>query len=437
MHLSAYHKSWPWPDDPDYRLVYSTKNAATVLVPENDFREIEQGRIPAEHLETLVELGILVPDLEKERQEVSGMLAEINRLDPGINVAVVLGLACNFDCVYCYEGSMKDGRAMTPETADRLVGFLRQRLGQSGKQKLRLDFYGGEPLLYVDRIKAIAGPLKKIVESRGGDFRFSLVTNGSLLTPETVHQLLPFGLAGAKVTVDGPAAVHDSLRPFRDGRPSFGTIMANLHDCCDLVRIGFGGNYTRESWHLVGKLLDQALAMGLTPDRLGNVQFHPVQQTGDRFANPEFTGGCASVNEPWLAKAAIQVREQVLARGYRIPKMKPSPCMVDIDDAFTVNHDGAVYKCVAMIGHPQYRVGMLPDADLPRPPVRFDLTPYHPDHWRRHPACLACAYLPICFGGCRFTTFQQQDSMQEVDCQYNFFDRVLEATIMQENRAVH
>ena len=100
----------------------------------------------------------------------------------------------------------------------------------------------------MDLILEIAGPLKAFVEEQGGEFRFSLVTNGSLLTREMVEKLTPAGLYAAKVTVDGPPDEHNRLRPFKSGAPSFDVILDNVRACCDLIRIGFGGNYTRDNF---------------------------------------------------------------------------------------------------------------------------------------------------------------------------------------------
>ena len=168
MPPSRYLKIFPWPDDPAYLLLYSTKNAAMALVPAADGLRLRQGEIPPDSAETLAELDMLVADPEAERAEVLDLLAEINRQDEGLNVSVILGLACNFACQYCYEGDLKQGQAMSEATAARTVAFLQERYAARHRKRLTLDFYGGEPLLYVDLILAIARPLQAFVEERGG-----------------------------------------------------------------------------------------------------------------------------------------------------------------------------------------------------------------------------------------------------------------------------
>ncbi|MBW2465982.1 MAG: geopeptide radical SAM maturase [Deltaproteobacteria bacterium] len=429
MVLSQYLKVFPFPEEPGYLLLYSTKNSAVALMPEEDYAHLQHGDIPEDYLESLTELGMLVADPGQEQKEVCSMLAEVNRYDSGLNVAVILGLACNFACVYCYEGSLKKSQRMTDETCEQLIDFLKKRYVARQKERLTLDFYGGEPLLFMKGIKDIAYPLKQFVEERDGEFRFSLVTNGSLLTRKVVEELLPAGLYGAKVTVDGPPDEHNRLRPFKSGEPSFDIILSNITDCCDLVAIGFGGNFTEENYKRVPELLDRTIDLGLTPDKLGSVQFHPVMQTADQYANPEFTGGCVSTNEPWVVDATLQVREEVLQRGYKTPKLLPSPCMVDLDDAFVINYDGRLYKCVAMIGHDKCAVG-----DVRKGFVDNYGRTYHLDHWRQHNECLQCEYLPLCFGGCRYAELQRTGSMKNIDCMRGFWEGTLERTIKQDIR---
>ena len=427
MLLSRFLKAFPYPDKPEYLLVYSIKNSAMALVLQKDYKRLQKGEILDEYSETLLELGMLVDNLEHERQEVFETLAEVNRLDSGLNVSVILGMACNFACQYCYEGSLKGSECLDDSTVEQLITFLKGRYISRKKDRLILDFYGGEPLLYSQKIKEIAIPLKEFVEEHGGKFRFSLVTNGSLLTRGIAEELLPAGLYGAKITVDGPPDEHNRLRPFKSGQPSFDAILKNIKGCHELVRIGFGGNYTEENYTKVSDLLDIVeKEWGLTPENFGNVQFHPVMQTMDQFSNREFLGGCCSSNEPWLAGASVSVREEVLRRGYRTPKLNMSPCMVDLEDAFVVNHDGSIYKCVAMIGHEGYEVGNIWKG------INNYKEIYNLNHWQQYKECRECEYLPLCFGGCRYMEFQRSGNMLKVDCMRDYWENVLEETVQQD-----
>jgi len=427
MQLSNYLIAGPYLDKPGYHLLYSTKKSSVALLPSGVYEKISQKVELPEDTEKLTRLGMLTPDRQQERDEVHNYLGEINRLNTGLAVSVILGLDCNFSCTYCYEGSMKGKHAMAEDTADQLITYIKSRF-TTDKNKLTLDFYGGEPLLYTKRIKYIASQLKSFVEEQGGIFRFSLVTNGSLLSRKIATELVPLGLSIAKVTVDGPAAIHDQYRPFKSGQPSFAIIMTNARDCCDIMKIGLGGNFSAANYQDFPDLLDSMADYGLIPEKLGPVQFFPVIQTKDQYANPEFSGGCKTCNEAWVADATLRLREEVLKRGYKTPKMGPSPCMVDIDDAFVVHYDGSIFKCVALIGHPQFAVG-----DVWQGTGDFREI-YALNSWRNNEACRQCVYLPLCFGGCRYMEYQRTGSMAKVDCMKEYLDATLEKMLIQDVR---
>ncbi len=429
MPLSHYLKIFPLPGHPDQRLLFSTRTSGLAIVPAAALAALESGNDAPELTATLAKLSMVVDDPAREREEMGGYLRELNRLNPNLRVSVILGMACNFACLYCYEGSLKGAAAMGDEVAEQLAALLLARFAAAGKKRLTLDFYGGEPLLYVPRIRSLAGRLNPAIEALGGRFEFTLVSNGSLLTRTLAEELVELGLSGVKVTLDGVAANHNRFRPFKDGGGSWETIVGNLLACRGCCPITLSGNYTAETSPLFPALLDELAARGLGPGDFRSVQFYPVMQINDRFANPEFSGGCCSNDEPWVHSVSLALREEILRRGYTFPKLTPSPCMVDLDDAFTVDHDGAIYKCVTLIGHPELACG----------DIRHGMTDgwqqtWRLDHWRDEPQCRACKYLPLCFGGCRAMAFQRDGHMGRVDCQRALFDATLEPMLGQDLR---
>ena len=311
MHLSRYVKIYPSPGDPDTLLLYSTKKGASVLVPAALLAAINDESINPSDRDTIARLGFLVPDTEAEKKELREAFAEANRLSRKFTAQVVLNLDCNLACTYCYEGGMKGRRYMSPETAALLAGLAESRHIAQGKG-VELSFYGGEPLMSLDLIVSISERLQKAAAAKGSGYSFNMVTNGTLLSAAIVEKLLPLGLKGAKVTLDGPRGNHDRFRPFISGKGSFDLIVANVKEVCGLTGIQVGGNYTRENYRDFPRLLDYMLDQGLTPERISLVKFDPVVRSGGEFTLPEFNEGCASLEEPWLIEASLFLREEIL-----------------------------------------------------------------------------------------------------------------------------
>jgi uncharacterized protein len=424
---SYYLKIYPYEERPGHLLLFSTKKASLILLKEETFRKIEKGNLSSSDEARLKKLGMVVDNREEEKRAVLSLFDNLNAKNPGLNVTVVLNLDCNFSCIYCYEGELKGKLYMSPETAESLIEFIKERFTED-KNSLLIDFYGGEPLLSIDLIKSISRELKSFVESKGGTYRFTLITNGSLLKRKVAEELAPLGLERVKITLDGPPEVHNRFRPFKSGAGSFDTIIRNIKETWDLVKISLGGNFESNTYKKFPQLLDYLIKEGLTPEKVAVVKFDPVMKCPEGEISPAvYKGGCMSLDEPWLIEAAALLREEILKRGYHTPKIAPILCVVENRDAYVVNFDGVIYKCPAFIGKENFAVGGL------RTGVSDYTTSYKLSIWKNE-ECAECVYLPLCFGGCRYLTFIQDGSIERVDCKKAFFDASLETLIKQEIR---
>ncbi len=434
MPLSRYHLTVPLPNDPDRLLLYSTRKASLAILDRAVYQRLAQGETPTESLgRDLERLGLWVTDPAGEEAAVFRFVDDLNQARTKASVSVILGMACNFACRYCYEGELKSSAAaMTADTIDQAVRFLGAWCRKLGRDRLVLSFYGGEPLLYPHLIRRFATLLKPALEADGIGFGFTLVTNGSLLTPQLVEEFSGLGLLGVRPTIDGPEECHNQTRPYKNGAPSFATIVDNLRAVCDLVKVDLGGNFTRDSYHRFPELLDSLLAAGIGPERLGQINFTAAMMVGDNVSRTGFTSGCASVNEPWHAEAVVTTQEAILSRGFKAGRVSPSPCMIDLDDALVINHDGGLYKCPALIGHERFKAGDIWQGLAP------DLAKvYCRGHWQKEEKCRACLYLPLCFGGCRYAAYQREGGMERVDCQEEYYRAALPELLRPELRYRH
>jgi len=426
MKLSCYAKLFASQDSADSVIAYSTQNAAAALIPSELVDAIKKGSLSQEDLEILTDLGILVSSREEEKRKMQDFIHELNDLDKTFKFIIVLNMDCNLACKYCFEGKRKGKVYLSDETADKFVNFIK-RSDLSGKEIIKIVFYGGEPLLSLERIVSISKRIGEFTRERGLKYGFTLVTNGTLLTSSVVKRLKPLGLQGVKITLDGPKDIHDLYRPFKSGTGSFETILRNIKEVCDMTTVQLGGNYTQENFREFPRLLDDLAAAGLTPDRIPVIKFDPVINESSEFAPADFHDGCESNNEPWISDAAIFLREELLRHGYRTRKIMPTACFANFKDSFVVNYDGTLYKCPGLIGREQYRAG-----DLER-----GLIDYRESHgldvWK-NAECLECAYLPLCFGGCKYIKAIRDGNMHGVICQKEYFDRTLETLVLQDIR---
>ena len=424
MHLSRFLKIYPCPDQPGHSLLYSTKRSALIKLPEATLRAAQDGTLAGADRDTLVRLGFLVPDPAAERREMRDIFVNANKQRRLFNAVVVLNLDCNLACGYCYEDNFRGNFYMSCETADLLVEtVIREQIAKGNAVKL--SFYGGEPLLSVELIKEIAGRLLAAADRAGTRFSFSLVTNGTLLSRSLARELIPLGLTGAKVTLDGPRETHDLSRPFASGSGSFDAILDNVAQICDLIQLNLGGNFTRDNYLSFPLLLDRLAARGVAPDKVARIQFAPVVKKSGAKGVGDFNGNCVCSYEPWLIEAGLYLREETLKRGYPAPKIKMSACTVEYESDQVINYDGSIYKCPAFMSHDSLSIGTLKEG------IKDYRASHNMDVWKKE-ECLDCAYLPICFGGCRQMTLLRTDAIADVDCRKGFYDASLERILRQD-----
>ncbi len=425
MQLSRYIRTYPCKDRSGHLLLFSTKRASVLRIKEETFRSLEKGEPGSESEAVLSRYGILVPDREEEKREVVSLPDRLNVSNPLLHLIVILNLDCNFDCPYCYEGDRKGPYYMSATTEDQLIGFIKERFTDE-KTSLLVDFHGGEPLLSFGQIKTISQELQSFTERRGRDYGFTLTTNGSLFVRPVAETLVPLGLGSVKITLDGPAEIHNESRPFKSGAGSFDTIIKNLKQTWDLAKISIGGNYTQENHERFPRLLETLERAGLTPETLSHVKFDPVVRGpgGERWP-AEGKEGCVSINEPWIPGAERMLREAILKAGYNTPRPSPMHCMVETADSYVVNVDGSLYKCPTFIGNKDFVIGDL----------QTGVADYASSHslgiWKNE-TCEACVYLPLCYGGCRYMSYVRDGDIHVPDCRKDYLDVSLETMITQD-----
>ncbi|CAH2030164.1 geopeptide radical SAM maturase [Trichlorobacter ammonificans] len=424
MELSRYLKIFPPAVENGPHLLYSTLRGALLHIPAELLAALQEGSLEPEEQELLARLGILVPDALAERERLRGFFAEAEQRSDRFTYVVTLNLDCNLACPYCYEDHFRGRRYMSDDTASLLIDAATGGPLARGRN-LRTEFYGGEPLLSLPLLCRIAAALQRAAAEQGLSYSFMLVTNGTLLTRQVVEELLPLGLAGARVTLDGPPDIHNRQRPFVSGQGSFERILDNLADVCDLTAIQLNGNYTRENYRRFPELLDLLPARGLTPDKLRAVTFNPVTPTAGEAGLSDFSLGCACMAEPWLIEAGLFLRGEILKRGYHTPRIRFNACVVEFESDLVVNYDGSLYRCPAFMGWNDLCIGSLAEG----------VKDYRDSHrlglWQND-ECLDCPYLPLCFGGCRFLRRLRTGAIDGVDCRRDYLDAALERLLRQD-----
>ncbi|MDE6983740.1 MAG: SPASM domain-containing protein [Lachnospiraceae bacterium] len=124
-----------------------------------------------------------------------------------LNLTVVSTLACNSECVYCYQRGLDFAYSvMTQDDFDGLYTFL-QGVPQ---RTIHINWYGGEPLLEKDKILRFCAKADK---DRRHTYSYSIATNGSIYDEKFYRMMERYGLTNVTVSMVGTDEVHSALRP--------------------------------------------------------------------------------------------------------------------------------------------------------------------------------------------------------------------------------
>lgn len=95
-------------------------------------------------------------------------------------VSLMLTWACNLNCIYCFEKYKTLGKEMSAEMAKKILKseFEKLRL-QNEHGRLKVEFFGGEPLMKFDVIKEVTEWIEE--NDPGIDYLLSVTSNGTLL----------------------------------------------------------------------------------------------------------------------------------------------------------------------------------------------------------------------------------------------------------------
>lgn len=146
--------------------------------------------------------------------------------------ALCLNIAhdCNLSCRYCFASEGSYGKSpreklMPAEIGRAAIDFLLMQA--EGTKHLEIDYFGGEPLLNMEVIKDITAYGRQKEKENGVKFHFTLTTNGLLLR-EDVKKYLGNEEFSVILSLDGRPQVHDRMRVFPNGSPSYAEVKERL-----------------------------------------------------------------------------------------------------------------------------------------------------------------------------------------------------------------
>lgn len=406
-------------------------NAATdqlvALTPQlaNIFNEGKAApeKIKAQHAELydhLLQKGIFVCDDADETEAYIRKREEYERSSGEYTITINPTLACNMSCWYCYE-SHKNMPAMSADVKQSVLLLIDKLLADNKLKKLNLSFFGGEPLLYFDKVVVdIVNHAKMQCKAFDAKLSIHFTTNAYLLTDSVLKQLEGLDVS-FQITIDGGKQVHDSVRKTKGGEPTYARIVEHIHQTLSRgFSVGVRFNYTAKSIPSFIDVVKDFSHLQQEQKQLVNFTFQRVWQ--DNEGDADQVGQQVEHIERAFEQAGLFVNN---AKSYIVPY-----CYADGVNTAVVNYNGDLFKCTARDFAPKSKEGTLAADGTLRwnERLRKRMSIRHGSD-----TCLQCRIYPICHGGCSQMKLEAPDDISSCPKGYDD-DKIQE---IMEGRALY
>ena len=361
--------------------VGATSTGNYVLLPHEIFEDFQTLNFDADALSRFEDLGFYVPN---NVDEFTTLQEDCNRrvIDSKIHkFRVLTTTGCNAKCPYCYEKGVKHS-FLSNAVAQNITDFITSEI-QSG-DKIRIEWFGGEPLLNSNAIDFISLSIKKII-SEDVNFASNMVTNGYLITPEIINRMINiWSLKRIQITLDGIGEDYDKVKGLGVG--SFERVIENIRQLVENnIRVDIRINYDSNNISQVEQLLSY---LSKLPYR-EHLTVYPAKIFSESTKRGYFD----------LEEETITVNRLFRKYGFRkgeslLPRTFHTSCMASYPNFYTISPTGKIFKCDRQF------IDKDAIADVKSAPQSSHLRKFVRSNLDVSEKCKKCTLYPLCWGGC-------------------------------------
>jgi uncharacterized protein len=289
---------------------------------------------------------------------------------------------------------------MSAQTGMQALDFLFAHSG--GRKFLEVDFFGGEPLVNFDAVRQIVAYGRSLEEKHGKTLRFTITTNGVMLTPEIIDYFNR-EMSNVVISIDGRPCVHDEMRPDAAGHGSYDRIIEKARQF--VARRGDKSYYIRGTY--TSRNLDFADdVMWLADQGFQEISVEPVvlPESVEFSLRKEHL---PRIREEYERLMDLYRHRREQGKGFHffhfMIDLSQGPCAIKRltgcgagDEYLAVAPDGSLYPCHQFVGEQQWRLGSVCEGI-----IREDLrTMFRSNHVLNKQECSGCWARFQCGGGC-------------------------------------
>lgn len=359
-------------------------------------------------------------DLNWKERETFSPEKPVGKRNKAHVLKIQLGLKCNYSCSYCNQAMHVGTESHT--NIDDAVGFLESLDDWLEGSPCKIEFWGGEPLVYWKKLKILVPAIRE----RFPDATLVMITNGSLLDDEKFAFIDRYDIQ-IGMSHDGPGQYLRGPDPFEDP-----TVVRVVRRLVEERPFAFSINSVLTADNPDVNKFAEFFRTRVHPDIVVNFEgvVNHYEEDGlgvsRRFTRDDYETLVSSIksnlNDAQKRSQGLELRVYDFLQSLvdrRPAQALGQGCGMDKEGNLAVDLKGNVTTCQNVGSESKHGLGTVFDMEN----VKLDTS----WSWRERPDCGGCPYLQICGGGCMYLT--DQNWIDTCENEYHFAKGLFEGTL--------
>lgn len=304
-------------------------------------------------------------------------------------------LRCNLNCSYCYESSKSS--LISNKKIESLKLFLKTQA--QCRKSITIRWSGGEMLTQWGIIKELSAYIIEVCAKYNCVYEASAITNGTLLNPTIIDEMVAAKIRSVQITIDGAKAQHDAVRFELGGKKTFDRILKGVSLASQKLKVILRLNIDKRN---IGNIEELFVILSNVSINKQNIQL---------FCRPVIASVARSPKDTLTEKEFFEAEKKLLALSekYEIPYSFSwgtagghVRCAYNCLQGIYVSPELKLYKCPLYIdqNESEKSIGYINDlgemviTDFGEYNKSLSYSPFEVGE------CVNCKVLPICHGKC-------------------------------------
>lgn len=360
-----------------------------LIISQNQHTNIIDSYLPKNVIRVLLDNRIICLNNDLEQSYCHSIIRSTRNISTFQHITIAPTMDCCFSCYYCFEKN-KSRTYISTEIIDGIVKYI---ISKNELERLHLTWFGGEPLMAIDRMVEF---YKKLKLGFRGQYSSDIITTGYHLNDCVIQKLKEIEVTEIQITLDGLPERHNKIKHIKGCSDVFNQTILNIDKLFvqyPEIRVCVRINLTKENAHEYSTLY----------------KFLHHRYSGNRISvSPGFvidTGllhKCETFTHDECAEFSLSLWEnEHIPTPWILINKKDTECAIRNINSIAIDAEGYFYKCWEKISSPKHRFAKInQNGEVKLTDIEVLNRALNDSDPLKDSGCSECEYLPLCFGGC-------------------------------------